>query len=299
MSMPTIKLTEGERYTFRVEKKLAIEEGSESFILKGPDNRKYLVPAERYRKYDIKPGKDLICRVDKINCKGEVFLEPDNPWYSENHRYNFEIIGYRSMPGKNIRTGSVMMVKTLYDDVIAVPVASRKGLPEPGHEVSLLVLKISKGRLHLATDSSISSSEHLDTEVEYEFEVVDTETDFEGEEYFIVSDEFGVSHTLKRRYYEYYGLKEGVRFKGRVVKYREDGSKMIEPENPFYQPGQLLEISIERNEVNRLDGSVLIAGTDRYGQMHELRLGKKVSGSKILTRVIRIRKGKPLLEPVL
>ncbi len=298
MTGKAIEFIEGNRYSFLVEKMITIPDGESSYVLKGPGNRKFLIPAIRYLKYGIVAGKEIVCRVDKINCKGEVFLEPVNPWYNENNHYQFEVLEYREMKFSRIRQGRVMMVKSLTDDVIPVPVPAGKELPEPGSMISLLVQRISKGQLHLAFEEGQVSMEHLETDVDYEFEVTDTETDIDGEEYFIVADQLGVNHIVKKRYYEYYGLREGVRFRGRVVRYIEDGTKMIEPENPFYSPGQLLEIDLERNEKNQADGSYYISGTDRFGQLHEFRIASRIKSERILARVIKIRKGKPLLELV-
>lgn len=292
------ELIEGNLYSFLVEKLLTMPDGESSYVLRGPDNRKFLIPAVRYLKYGIIPGKDISCRIDKINCKGEVFLEPVNPWYSENRHYQFEVVEYRVMKSSRIRQGRVMMVKSITGDIIPVPIPQGKEFPQPGETISLFVQRISKGQLHLVIEKGQVSLEHLDTEVDYEFEVTGTETDIDGEEYFIVEDQLGVTHIVKKRYYGYYGLREGVKFRGRVVKYVEDGSKMIEPENPFYTPGQFLEIEIARNEKNRADGSYYIAGSDRFGQSHEFRTVSKIKSEKILARVLKIRKGKPLLELV-
>jgi len=298
MNSKSRELIEGNRYSFLVEKLLKMPDGESSFVLIGPGNRKFLIPVVRYLKYGIVVGKEIICRVDKINCKGEVFLEPVNPWYKENTHYQFEVIEYREMNFSRIRQGRVMMVKSLTGDVIPVPVPAGKELPEPGSIIRLLVQRISKGQLHLAFKEGQASLEHLETDVDYEFVVTDTETDIDGEEYFIVADQLGVNHIVKKRYYEYYGLRVGVKFRGRIVKYIEDGSKMIEPENPFYTPGQLLEIDVARKEKNRADGSYYIAGTDRFGQLHEFRTDSRINSEKILARVLKIRKGKPLLQLV-
>ena len=292
------ELTEGQEYEFEVVKLLEIDHGESSYILKGPGNRKFLLPAERYAKYGIESGRSLICRVDKINCKGEVFLEPKNPWYRENYRYRFRIVEYRTMTGSALRKGKVMMVRSIADDLIPVSVPAGTELPGSGEEIDLLVMRISKGRLHLALDRGKSGSDHLETDVDYEFEVTGSETDLDGEEYYIITDQLGVSHAIKKRYYEYYGLKEGIKFRGRVVRYRDDGSKLIEPENPFYSVGQSIEIDIVRQERNRADGSYYIAGTDRFGQAHEMRLRNGIKGDRLTARVVMIRKGKPLLELV-
>lgn len=292
------ELTEGQEYEFEVVKLLKIDHRESSYVLRGPGNRRFLLPAERYTNYGIEPGGSVVCRVDKINCKGEIFLEPKNPWYLENRRYPFEVVEYRTMAGSAIRRGKVMMVRSRTGEIIPVSVSSGMELPEPGENTELLVIRISKGRLHLALDRGMSGSDHLATDVDYDFEVTGSETDIDGEEYHIVTDQLGVSHAIKKRYYEYYGLREGVSFRGRVVRYKDDGSKVIEPENPFYSIGQLVEIDIARKERNRSDGSYYIAGTDRFGQSHEMRLRSGIEGDSLTARVVMIRKGKPLLELV-
>lgn len=292
-----MKLEEGKSFKFRYEKGVTLPDGSEFLVMNGPDGRKYLIPAAGYRSYGLKPGGDVVCRVDKINCKGEVFLEPSNPFYKEGLRYDFEVSGYRDISGSRIRQGRVMSVKTCTGEEVSVPVAAGHGLPAPGSAINLLVVRISKGKLHLSTGNGENRSAHLEGDRLHEFIIEGTETDIDGEEYFIVADELGVTHTMKRRYYDYYGFREGTRFRGRVVKYREDGTRMIEPENPFYTPGQAVEISITRNERNITDGSYYIAGTDRFGFTHELRVQKRVKKRSLLCRVVMIRKGKPYLVP--
>ncbi len=298
MKKKVTELAEGQEYEFEVVKMLEIGHGEYSYVLNGPGNRRFLLPVKRYANYGIEPGRSVVCRVDKINCKGEVFLEPKNPWYVENSRYGFEVVEYRTMAGGAIRRGKVMMVRSITGDTIPVSVPAGSQLPEPGENIELIVIRISKGRLHLAVDRGKSGSDHLDTDVDYDFEVTGSEIDLDGEEYFIATDQLGVGHAIKKRYYEYYGLREGVRFRGRVVRYREDGSKLIEPENPFYSIGQLIKIEIVRKERNRSDGSYYIAGTDRFGQSHEMRLSSGVDGDSLTARVVMIRKGKPLLELV-
>lgn len=292
------RIAEGRKYGFLLEKITEVPEKGQQYVLKGPDGRRYLVPVASYAAYGLRPGGKVVCRVDKINCKGEVFLEPENPFYNEGKRYNFIVERYREIEGSRIREGRVMVIRTLTGEEIPVPVPARSDTPEPGDSVNLLVLKISKGRLHLAFSKNECRVKHLVSDTDYEFVVEGIETDIDGEEYFVISDQLGVIHTIRRKYYEYYGLKEGVRFNGRVVKYRGDGTRLIEPENPFYKPGQTIEITISKNEKNSSDGSYYIAGTDKYGFMHELRLERAVNGSRLLCRILMIRKGKALLEPV-
>jgi hypothetical protein len=293
------RITEGRKYRFLIEKVTEVPEKGEHYVLHGPDGRRYLIPVQNYMDYGLKTGDTVFCRVDKINCKGEVFLEPENPFYREGKRYQFIVAGYREIKGSRIREGKVMVVKTNTGEEIPVPVPERVESPVPGNSVSLLVLKISKGRIHLAFNRNECRVKHLKSNTDYEFVVEGTETDIDGEEYFVISDQLGVIHTIRRKYYEYYGLKEGVTFRGRVVKYRDDGSRLIEPDNPFYKTGDTIEVSIIRNDRNSADGSYYIAGTDRYGFLHEFRLEDEIKGSRLQCRVVMIRKGKPMLEPLI
>jgi len=293
-----MKIEEGKSYIFSIEKTITIPGAGEHFVLRGPDGRKYLVPAAVYAGYGLQTGGEIECRVDKINCKGEVFLEPRNPYYTEGKRYDFVVTAWREISGSRLHQGKVLTVKTITGAELPVPVGTLTGLPAPGSTINLMVMRISKGRLHLGTGEGKNRSAHLESDRLHEFVIEGTETDIDGEGYFIVSDQLGVTHTMKRKYYEYYGLREGSKFTGRVVKYREDGTRMIEPENPFYSPGQKIEIKIARNERNSADGSYYIAGTDRFGFVHELRVERKISGSSLLCHVVMIRKGKPYLVPV-
>ena len=297
MTETGIRIKEGMSYNFTIGKHVSLPDEERYISLKGPDGKKYLIPADRYDSYGLEQGSEVVCRIDKINCKGEVFIEPRHPYYSENEWHSFEIIEFREIEGSRIREGRVMVVRTVTGDQIPVPVPPKNRVPEAGRPVELLVVRISKGRLHLTLGYNDCNAHHLDSETLYEFRVEGIETDIDGEEYYVVTDQLGVVHTIRRSYYEYYGLKEGVVFRGKVVKYREDGTRMIEPLNPYYTPGQKVEIEIRRNERNRADGSWYIAGVDKYGYSHELRVPEKVPGDRLICRIVMIRKGKPLLEP--
>lgn len=176
------RITEGRKYSFLIEKITEVPEKGAHYVLKGPDSRRYLVPVVNYAAYGLMPGDTIVCRVDKINCKGEVFLEPENPFYSEGKRYNFTIAGFREIKGSRIREGKVMVVRTITGEEIPVPVPVTAQTPEQGECVNLLILKISKGRLHLAFSKNECRVKHLNSDTDYEFIVEGTETDIDGEE---------------------------------------------------------------------------------------------------------------------
>lgn len=73
-------LIEGKAYSFYVDKILTLPD-NHYFLLIDEWNRKYLLPTEYYKDYNISPGKNIICYVNKINCNGKIFLEPEHPIY--------------------------------------------------------------------------------------------------------------------------------------------------------------------------------------------------------------------------
>lgn len=293
-----IRLEEGRSYKFSIGKLMKVPGGSCHYVLGGPDGRKYLLPEAYYSGYGLSSKTEIICRVDRINCKGEVFLEPEHPFYCEGVRYTFRVSGFRKMPESKIRKGNVIIVETVNGEEVAVTLPPGIEVPEKDSLVELVVTKISKGRLYLASESECNSHQHINSHQELDLFIEGTEYDIDGEEYFIATDRWGISHAIMRRYYEHYGLKTGTTIKGRFVRYRNDGSSIIEPLNPFYKPGEIISLAIEENEMNSFDRTYYIRGKDKYGFTHELRINRQYEGSRLSCRIVMFTKGKPLLEPI-
>ncbi|NSW46298.1 MAG: hypothetical protein HPY79_10845 [Bacteroidales bacterium] len=74
------QLKEGKAYIFFVEKILKLPD-DDYFVLVDEWNRKYLLTQKFYKNYNIEIGKKITCYVNKINCNGKIFLEPEHPIY--------------------------------------------------------------------------------------------------------------------------------------------------------------------------------------------------------------------------
>lgn len=85
-----MELQEGNIFRFKVEKKITLPDG-DYFILLAEFDQKYLLPAKYYTEYNIKIGQEIICSIDRVNCNGKVFLEPQSPIYSIGDRDVFII----------------------------------------------------------------------------------------------------------------------------------------------------------------------------------------------------------------
>jgi hypothetical protein len=289
-----VRYREGDEYGFIVEKQVVTPDDVAHFILSGPDNRRFLLPAEQYSHYDIRKGEKLICRIDRINCKGEFFLEPLNPFYSEGHYYYF---GVKGTDHRTDGFGKLVKVAIVTDQFGNENIVEfRRKIPLPGSRIKLLVERISKGRLILRRESGIRRGTKMVIGKEYQFEVEKLARGVDNCDYFIIRDPFGQRHIISREHYESYGIKPGSKINGKVIKYRTNGEMVIEPENPFYRKGSVLEMNVTRILKNEIKNSFNIDLNDEFGHSHSIEMPVPPESDHIRCRVIMIRKGKPRLE---
>lgn len=85
------KLEKGNSYPFRVFRMVTLQDKRTYYIIEDPFNIRHLLPSWYYTKYGIEQGKTINCAVDKINCTGRVYLEPEHPYYSRGCIYEFHI----------------------------------------------------------------------------------------------------------------------------------------------------------------------------------------------------------------
>ena len=85
-------LEQGSFYFFKLHKEIKAPEGTPYLVFIGPYNFRHSVPAEFYTSYNLEFGKTYLCKVDKINCTGHIFIEPPHPYYRENESYLFRYV---------------------------------------------------------------------------------------------------------------------------------------------------------------------------------------------------------------
>ena len=85
-----MRLEEGYEFRFKVEKIINLPDES-YYVLLSEFNKKFLLPTGFYQEYNIKVGNEIICKIDKINCNGKVFLEPISPIYSAGEKDIFTL----------------------------------------------------------------------------------------------------------------------------------------------------------------------------------------------------------------
>jgi hypothetical protein len=290
------KLKEGKEYKFLFEKQLSLPDNSRHYLLKGPDSKKYLIPAARYSHYGLSPGSEIFCRIDRINCKGEIFLEPRNPWYSEGKSYPFIV------DGTDIRTDStgynheVVVVLDINGNKINYEHNPSEPFPKKGSKLDLIVERITKGKVFLVQPSVATKNFTLKAGNWYEFVIERIEKGMDDEDYYLIKDHLGAFHTIPKKYYEYYGFSIGTRFNGKIVNYKNNGDKTIEPENPYYKSDDILRMELQSHDENSVNQSITLNLRDKFGFIHCIDSKSLPATKYVRCKVIMIRKGKPLLK---
>jgi hypothetical protein len=287
-------LTEGEEHVFRVEKLVSVSSPDDNFILKGPGGRKFLLPADRYRHYGISPGQNVTCKIDRINCNGRIFLEPQNPHYSAGKSYMFPVKSYGTRVDYSGEYVKVAIVEDIFGNSYPVTADSVNSSGSSLTEISLRVQEISKGRLIFERFKPVRAEAAGSIE-SGQYRVEGRAMGFDDKYYFVCSGATGSKHLVSEDHYGYYGLKPGDSFRGEIHS-GKDGNEYLEPDNPFYAKGMILCVDIVESEPDTVNNSLTLKVTDKYGFFHFISTNDQPAGRTVVTEVHRIKKGKPELR---
>lgn len=277
------------------------EDGDTFFILQHPNGGKFLLPHQPYKDYNIIVGKEINCRIDKINCSGKIFLEPMHPFYKESQEYDFRVI---SSAPVTLPTGE--LVETV---IVADCFGNKIEVFTTEIDLSIKLLKckidyILKGKLHLSTvENKPKSIKTLEEGSYYKFKII-AEIGLENRPYFVVEAPDRTKHFINSRPYKKYGLKVGVTFVGVVSKLSKKGLFLIEPNHPVYMIGSVYlfkvveVVSYTREEDFKQISRVLVIDTFNEKTAVEWPINKSYPelDSHIECRVIGFRKGKVVLH---
>lgn len=203
-------LVEGKWYNFKVFKIINLPSDSKKYyVLKDQDNKNFLLPQKYYANYGLKPGTQISCRIDKINCVGSYFLEPQHPIYSENKIYDFVID--RIVEENDINNESLQHYFVFDEFQNSIDFFSSVGVMEKkkGDRISCLVRKIRKGKLFLSIPEQTDKSSGLQPGKIYRFKIVKTKLDTEENKSFILEDIYRRKHAIPYLDYKHYGFEIG------------------------------------------------------------------------------------------
>lgn len=292
-----MSLEEGRTYSFTNVRSIVLPGGEVNLMLAGPDGKKYLLPLERYSDYNLGTKSEIICKVDKINCSGKVFLEPEHPYYREGESYFFALTG-ATTAGNSSGLDHIVEVSDFKGGLFSVPASLLNENIFSGNRVKLRVERISKGKVIFAPAVRSDDLDSLEEGRSYRFRVDRTIFGTDYETYYVVIDLNGREHLLNTRYYSHYGLAPGGEFTGRVIRYGHGRGRSIEPDNPWYLPGQIIEVTVGSSVASETEEGFITEVFDGNGFSHSLLLESIPAMTVIRCRVMKLKKGRPVLEAV-
>jgi hypothetical protein len=292
-------LREKETYNFNVLRRITLPDESDYWVLTLDGSDRFLLPLEFYAGYNISEGRQLLCRVDKINCSGKIYLEPKHPGYREGGVYRFTLLREEFIHDAAENRLKRLILLGIYNDTHEMLILPQAGTLRLGEEVEVLVRRIKKGRLML----DFHSPGDLPLIIEGGRYLFRMETKGSQNHYIIVGPG-GVQSKLKLADYQGYDLKPGDNFWGYLVKWDPDDVPVIEPEHPFYHPGGVYPFTVLRSEpaegTTRSWMHVLIVA-DCFG--NEIRVAQQIQGKSAvplpattICSVERMKRGRPVLR---
>ncbi len=141
-------LKTGDVYKFWIIKKIKFPDGVDYFVMRDPYGEKHLLPARYYRHYNIQTKSYYNCRIDKINCQGRLFFEPEHPFFELGNTYLFYFKKIAVLISKNRNLTQYFLMKSgngesaylLYNPLLK---------PQKGKFEMYKVIKVKKAKIFL------------------------------------------------------------------------------------------------------------------------------------------------------
>ncbi|MCX6256341.1 MAG: hypothetical protein NTW49_00325 [Bacteroidia bacterium] len=294
------RFREGEYYRFIIDKTVLMPDHEEYYLFKDHFNNKHLILKNLYADYHFFPGQFVQCRIDKINCSGKIFIEPQNPYYESGNRYLFPVKASSSLVNSFGDKENLLIVSDKMGNDISV--SSDYEQLNPPKELICTIERIKRGRLYL---NSYDYKYHkgLVQFSQYKFTITGILTLAGNTEYFVIMDPFGYKHIIRKKYYDHFNFHKEQEINGLVT---ETTGQYIEVENPVYRTGEVYEFQFagfeEVNWYNKQKEYILTA-RDKFGitcpvtplshNFHDW-----LNLTTIYCRVERFRRGKLYLTQV-
>lgn len=292
-------LREGEKYSFRIQRIVEMPPDQELFfVLEGPDEKKFLLQELMYRHYNLKPGQELICRVDKINCSGRIYLEPDHPFCAPGDLVGFTRIARTDLINSMGQRELLLMLEDPWGQSACLNISAA---PKLDQEVSLQcrVERIKKGELQISHPSIEYFGSGRAPEEDEAFQVAAISTLSPNNEYYRLQqgDSF---HYLKCRYYQKYHIQKDTQLQCDILGKPALFHHYLEPLHPYYRKGESYDFDFLRKENQTVHASRTprLVVSDLLGHEYTLEYDGEIPQwiRSVRAKVLNIRMSKLILE---
>ena len=294
-----MRFEQGKWYPFSIAGLIDVPDKGDHYMLLHESGRKMLLKREYYVKYNFSMGQIIQCRVDKVNCTGQVFMEPKHPLYNDNQIYSFEIIQVGQ--DKNLIFNA--KVKDIFGNLIDVYINQVEKL-QANESVKLKVHQIKKG-IPVLGDLQDDEPEDANVcnECEIKLQIISIEN-YNAEDYYILSDRLNLRTKIKVKHYQKWGFNIGDEILCKAIGHDLNNQIAVEPVNPWYIIGKAYAFKIiGLEDYVDLEGKiaksivVLDAVNNKCGVKISNIIEKKFQiKDEILCKVVGFRKGRPQLE---
>lgn len=295
-----MKFEEGSWYSFTISGLTYIPDKGDFYVLTHESGRKMLLKSSFYTKYNFVLGQNIECRIDKVNCTGQVFLEPKHPIYSEGCLYSFPLIKVN----KEEKSLFNATVRDVLDNEIDVFVSQIKRY-KINESILLKVVQIKKGIAVLQQDKSevfTTSEKQIGNKIKLRIANI---TKYNLEDYYILTEKNNEKAKLKLEHFKKYGFAVGKEINCQIIGFDlNNNSLVVEPINPWYVVGKSYLFKVESIvEYADLEGNIAInvivldKVKNKCGvKVDELTAVRISKMKEVKCKVKGFRKGRPQLE---
>lgn len=294
-------MKEGEWHEFTVGNTLEIPGSEPQLVLIAANGVRYLIPARPYANYAFEPGASIRCKIDKINCSGRIFLEPEHPYYKENSTYNFRFLKKETRRNLLDEKEYGWLLLDIYNSEVFLKIQPEYFSDNPDDKVECRVVRIKKGKLILSHPYAVLPPANLVPGTWLDFSVEDKMIEQERETFYVLRDEKAGRFLLNKKYFSGYGITPGTTIRCKVVKWNSEGRWVIEPEHPVYREGVTFQFIVDAIDGELSEDEDLIFYVKDYSD-NKIQVkapgalrDKLVIHQEVELSVKEIRKGKPVL----
>lgn len=293
-------LREGDIIKVVYKKTIELPDGKNAFIVEDENSRKHLIPFLPIWENAFKLSKNILCRVDKINCNGKIFLEPLHPSYKIDYIYPFEFIKQIEVENKITDKRFLFTLIDKFGNLIEI-FSLNKFSENSDKIIDCKITGIKKNTISASfVHPTFGNFVHGDY---YTFKLISIETMNENK-YFVFRDSNNKIHPIEYEIFNHYSLNINDEYLCRIKNFTQDGLLKIEPMHPLYKKDEIYTFSIlrieeEKNEFGEIHFLVTII--DNLGKESKIPVENPAIYSNtpfIKAKVNRINNGRLYLEEV-
>jgi hypothetical protein len=230
-------LFEGKKYRFTIQRIIEMPpDGEVHFVLENEEGLKFLLLEKYYAHYGLQAGDTIICKVDKVNCTGRIYLEPDHPFCNPGDVVDFQRLACIDLVNSFGEKEMLLILKDPWGQDATLNITLHPELAKPDR-IECRVERIKKGQLLISNDNIPYYGKGEDPDTTEAFRIVNILTLAENVEYYRLEQQ-GSFFYLRTKYFSKYGFVKGQNIRCRLMAEKMLYGHYIEPEHPNYEIGR-------------------------------------------------------------